>query len=114
MRPSVCYMTKSQRHDTKCQNRKHSRVHISCPSASALRLKRPVEDNENITLNVEHCRFQVLARKIVVEDIIRAVWPVVKPIAHCDGSGRLHMSECIPGIFGAVQCVTNGPSTLAE
>jgi hypothetical protein len=46
---------------------------------SALRLKRPVE---NITPDVKHCRFLLLAREIVVEDIMRAIWPVIKGEAH--------------------------------
>ena len=54
-------------------------------SKSALRPKRPIE---NITPDVEHCRLLVLARKIVVEDIMGTVWPVVKPVAH--GVGFRH------------------------
>jgi hypothetical protein len=46
---------------------------------SALRLKRPVK---NITLNVGHYRFLVLAREIVIEDIMRAVGPVIERVAH--------------------------------
>ena len=66
---------------------------------SALRLKWPVE---NITSNVKHCRLLVLARKIVVEDIMGTVWPVIKPVAMVLGSGTLDMSEGIPEIFGVV------------
>ncbi len=46
---------------------------------SALRLKRPVE---NTTPNVEQRRLLVLARKKIIEDIMRAVWPVVEAVAH--------------------------------
>ena len=53
-------------------------------SKSALRLKRPVE---NITPDVERCRLLVLARKIVIEDIMGTVWPVVEPVAHGVGFG---------------------------
>ena len=45
-----------------------------------LRLKRPVR---NITPIVEHCRLLDLNRKIVVENIMRTVGPVVEPVAHC-------------------------------
>jgi len=51
---------------------------------SALRLKRPVE---NTTPDVEHCRFLLLAREIVIEDIMRAVWPVIKGVTHRPGFG---------------------------
>jgi len=68
-------------------------------SKSALSLKRPLV---NITPNVEHCRLLVLARKIVVENIMRAVWPIVEPVAHCVGSSTLDMSKGIPKIFGVV------------
>ena len=53
-------------------------------SKSALRLKRTVE---NITPNVEHCRLLILARKIVIEDIMGTVWPVIEPVAHDVGFG---------------------------
>ena len=53
-------------------------------SKSALRLKRTVE---NITPNVEHCRLLILARKIVIEDIMGTVWPVIEPVAHGVGFG---------------------------
>ena len=46
---------------------------------SALRLKRPVE---NSTPDVKHGRFLLLARKIVIEHIMRAIWPVIKGEAH--------------------------------
>ncbi len=51
---------------------------------SALRLKRPVE---NTTPDVEHCRFLTLAREEVIEDIMRAVWPVIEGVAHRLGFG---------------------------
>jgi hypothetical protein len=51
---------------------------------AALCLKRPVE---NVTPNVEHCRFLLLAREIVIEGIMRAVWPVIEGIAHRPGFG---------------------------
>jgi hypothetical protein len=50
----------------------------------ALRLKRPVE---NITPDVEHRRFLVLAREIVIEDIMCAVWPVIEAVTHRLGFG---------------------------
>jgi hypothetical protein len=50
----------------------------------ALRLKRPVE---NTAPDVEHCRFLTLAREIVIEDIMRAVWPVIEGVAHRLGFG---------------------------
>jgi hypothetical protein len=51
---------------------------------SALHLKRPVEDT---TPDVLHCRFLTLAREIVIEDIMRAIWPVIEVIAHRLGFG---------------------------
>ena len=51
---------------------------------SALHLKRPVQ---NITPNVEHCRLLDLALKIVVKDIMGAIWSVIESIAHCVGFG---------------------------
>jgi hypothetical protein len=51
---------------------------------SALRLKRPVEDT---TPNVEQCRFLLLAREVIIEDIMRAVWPVIEGVAHRLGFG---------------------------
>lgn len=48
----------------------------------ALRLKWPVQ---NITPNVEHRRLLVLARKVVVEHIVRAIRPVVEPVTQCLG-----------------------------
>lgn len=51
---------------------------------SPLCLKRPVE---NITPDVEHCRFLILAREIVVKGIMRAVWPVIERVAHRPGFG---------------------------
>ena len=51
---------------------------------SALRLKWPVE---YITPDVKHCRFLILAREKVIEDVMRAVWPIIECIAHCQGLG---------------------------
>ena len=51
---------------------------------SALRLKRPVK---NITPDVKHCRFLVLAREKVIEDVMRAVWPIIECVAHRQGLG---------------------------
>ena len=50
----------------------------------ALRLKRPVE---NITPDVELRGFLILARKIVIEDIMCAVWPVIEAVVHRLGFG---------------------------
>ena len=47
----------------------------NCP----LRLKQPVE---NTTPDAEHCRFLILAREVIIGDIMRAVWPVIKGVAH--------------------------------
>ena len=50
----------------------------------ALRLKWPVE---NTAPDVEHCRLLLLAREIVIEGIMRAIWPVIKGVAHRSGFG---------------------------
>ena len=49
---------------------------------SSLSLKRPVYD---VTPDVEHRRFLVLARKVVIKGIVGAVWPIVKRVAQCSG-----------------------------
>jgi hypothetical protein len=49
---------------------------------SALSLKRKVE---HITPDIEHRSLLVLARKVVIKDIVRAVWPVVEAVTHRPG-----------------------------
>ena len=80
-------------------------TNLMTASKSPLCLKRPVE---NITSNVEHCRLLVLTRKIVVDDGMHTVWPVIKPEARCVGFEY-------PGVFpGSSMSYTDGPSTLVE
>ena len=67
---------------------------------SALRLKWPVE---NITPDVEHCRLLIPARKLVVEDIMGTVWPVVESVAHGVGFGY---TNYVWGYSGDLRCRT--------
>jgi len=49
---------------------------------SPLRLKWPVHD---AAPNEEHRCLLVLAREVVIKDVVRAVWPVVESVAYCPG-----------------------------
>ena len=44
---------------------------------------RPQERTAPLAASPEHCRLLVLALKIVVEDIMRAIWSVIESIAYC-------------------------------
>ena len=52
---------------------------------TALRLERPVQD---VAADVEQGGLLILAREIVVKDIVRAVRPVVECVAHRPGFGQ--------------------------
>ena len=99
MRPSVCYTIKKVSAMKQQKGRQLTSTNLMTVSMTTLSLKRPAK---NITSNVKQCRLLVLARKVIVEDIMRAVWPIVEPVAHCVGSGTLDMSEGIPEIFDVV------------
>jgi hypothetical protein len=65
---------------------KHSRAQISSPSAIA-RWPQAASRQHYSTPAVEHRRFLLLAWVIVIEDIMRAVWPVIEGVAHRLGFG---------------------------
>ena len=52
---------------------------IFMATRKSVRLKRPVE---NTTPDEEYCLFLTLTREVVIEDIMRAVWPIVEAVTH--------------------------------